>query len=587
MTDSSRFKGVSVKDPVSGESSIRRNSRTRLFITICCTQDSRPLQRSGRDPTRTISTIENKKRQIRQFFESVFPKPRRSMDILLCMLPTKRRIPPGKLILHDRAIGKHPTEGNVTIIAKCGYNCNTKRAIIYGPMEYGGANFRRLYDQQGIAQVQLFLRHWRTSTTAGKLLRCVVEWAQYCVGTSNPLMEHVQEDLPHLESRWLSSLREYLAFINAGLQLDNTGVAPLERRHDEFIMDRILSSKKFNRSEIKRLNYCRLFLGALTISDLATTGGNQLDHAKLIGQGSLFSTRPKWMKVHQELPSAATWQLWKRANDLWSNPDGTLIQPLGSWLLSNEKSRISHVAYTQGSTLYVRKIDGEYIKCRKLHHAQELYIERNISMKMEEIPRSASPVEIRETGREHQWRITYRSQRQNPRPPPAAATFEDYVQQLDPWEIDLLRHTELLVDPYTVCLELQQGFEAGSDGSEKFGTDGSFGWIISTSQGERAATGMGPSRGQVMDSYRAECSGMLSILRFLIRLSEYTNMVAEWQGIIGTDSQSMLDTILGRDQARPAASERTPLPTQQVPLDPLIPEFYSSKYDMLSDNCHS
>ena len=106
-------------------------------------------------------------------------------------------------------------------------------------------------------------------------------------------MEHVQEDLPHLESRWLSSLREYLAFINAGLQLDNTGVAPLERRHDEFIMDRILSSKKFNCSEIKRQNYCRLFLGALTISDLATTGGNQLDHAKLSGQESLFTIRPK------------------------------------------------------------------------------------------------------------------------------------------------------------------------------------------------------------------------------------------------------------------------------------------------------
>ena len=293
------------------------------------------------------------------------------------------------------------------------------------------------------------------------------------------------------------------------------------------------------------------------------------------------------MKVHQEIPSAATWKLWKRANELWSNPDGTLIQPLGQWLLSNEKSRLSHFAYAQGSTLYVRKIDGEYIKSRKLNHAQDLYIERNVCLRMEEIPRTASPVEIRETGREHQWRITYRSQRQNPRPPPAAATFEDYVQQLHPWEIDLLRHTELLVDPYTVCLELQQGFEAGSDGSEKFGTDGSFGWIISTSQGERAATGMGPSRGQVMDSYRAECSGMLSILRFLIRLSEYTNMVAEWQGIIGTDSQSMLDTILGQNKAGPAASEPTPLPTQQVPLDPLIPEFYSSKYDMLSENCHS
>ena len=328
-------------------------------------------------------------------------------------------------------------------------------------------------------------------------------------------MEHVQEDLPHLESRWLNSLQKYLAFINAGLQLDNTGVAPLKRKHHEFTMDRILSSTKFNHTEIKRLNYCRFFVGALTISDLATTGGNQLDHAKLTGQESLFSIRPKWMKVHQEIPSAATWKLWKRANELWSNPDGTLIQPLGQWLLSNEKSRLSHFAYAQGSTLYVRKIDGEYIKSRKLNHAQDLYIERNVCLRMEEIPRTASPVEIRETGRDHQWRNVYRSQQQNPRPQLAVATFKDYVQQLKPWEIDLLRHTELLVDPYTACfLELQQGFEAGSDGSEKFGTDGSFGWEISTSQGERAATGMGPSRGQVMDSYRAECSGLLSILRF-------------------------------------------------------------------------
>ena len=87
------------------------------------------------------------------------------------------------------------------IIAKCGYNRNTKRAIIYGPLEYGGANFRRLYDQQGIGQVQLFLRHWRNKTTAGRLLRCAVAWAQYCVGTSLPLMENVYDNLPHLESK--------------------------------------------------------------------------------------------------------------------------------------------------------------------------------------------------------------------------------------------------------------------------------------------------------------------------------------------------------------------------------------------------
>lgn len=99
------------------------------------------------------------------------------------------------------------------------------------------------------------------------------------------------------------------------------------------------------------------------------------------------------------------------------------------------------------------------------------------------------------------------------------------------------------VDPCKACLELlHQGFEAGSNGSEKLGTDGSFGWIIRMSQGERTSMGMGPSRGQVMDTYCAECSSMhlLFILRFLIRISEQTNLVEEiWHGTIGTDSQSM------------------------------------------------
>ena len=60
------------------------------------------------------------------------------------------------------------------IIPKCGYNRNTKREIIFGPLKLGGANFRHLYDQQGLGQLTLFLRHWRQNAEAGKLLKCVV-----------------------------------------------------------------------------------------------------------------------------------------------------------------------------------------------------------------------------------------------------------------------------------------------------------------------------------------------------------------------------------------------------------------------------
>jgi hypothetical protein len=57
------------------------------------------------------------------------------------------------------------------------------------------------------------------------------------------------------------------------------------------------------------------------------------------------------------------------------------------------------------------------------------------------------------------------------------------------------------------------------------------------------AVGMEPSRGMSMDSFRAECSGCLSLLWFFIRLAEYTGRCEPWRGIIGTDSQSMLNTV--------------------------------------------
>ena len=84
---------------------------------------------------------------------------------------------------------------------------------------------------------------------------------------------------------------------------------------------------------------------------------------------------------------------------------------------------------------------------------------------------------------------------------------------------------------------------------EKFRTNGAFGWMKSNSAGEPAAKGMGPSRGLVMESYHA-----LAILRFLVGVAEYTDMFGGWNGTIGTDSHSMLDSLFGRQNGIQAAA---------------------------------
>jgi hypothetical protein len=67
------------------------------------------------------------------------------------------------------------------------------------------------------------------------------------------------------------------------LHLDVTGLPPLEKEHGGYIMEWIIESDKFTDKEVVRLNYCRLFLNAFTLSDLTATNGKLLDIGKLNG----------------------------------------------------------------------------------------------------------------------------------------------------------------------------------------------------------------------------------------------------------------------------------------------------------------
>ena len=251
------------------------------------------------------------------------------------------------------------------IVARCGYNRHdTKREILYGPMSYGGANFRHLYMHQGVGQITTFMRHWRQPLTIpGRLLWCAVAWTQLTAGTSYSIFWQVYDPLPHLESKWLQSMRIFMLEINANMELDFTGVPPIQRQHDTHIMDMILESQKFSPAQIRRLNYCRLYLQAVTISDSTDTTGTQLDAAKLAGTPSVKCSTTTWLHVNQDRPSEDKWKLWKRANKLWSSQTGMLYAPIGAWLHNGRCQRQQHFAYLRKRQLYVCVCSTQYQVC--------------------------------------------------------------------------------------------------------------------------------------------------------------------------------------------------------------------------------
>ena len=243
--------------------------------------------------------------------------------------------------------------------------------------------------------------------------------------------------------------------------------------------------------------------------------------------------------------------LWRKANQLWSTQAGDLRESLGPWIVGIHRQRQKHGAYLQhdqlseaDSILWVR-CDEMYLKCTKEFGNKWQYRESNTSCAWIELPRDATPADAQLIA-PSTWTMEYASgagMKFCPIRLESASTFADYIACTPDWEQELLHHTDMLEDPFSVSLALGHGVRAVSDGSVREGNHGAFGWIVSTDQGDRVSKGMGPARGVQVDSYRAEAYGMLTVLVFLRRLAEFTDHRQPWSGILATDSQSLLDAI--------------------------------------------
>ncbi|KAI2497104.1 hypothetical protein MHU86_17421 [Fragilaria crotonensis] len=418
----------------------------------------------------------------------------------------------------------------------------------------------------------MFLRHWRRSTVTGRLLRIAVSWFQVQAGISYSFLDRVDSELPQLESKWLTSLRCFLSSIGAHLIVDSFLPPPLQRLHDFNLVDAIQESAKFTASEIlRRLNYCRLYLNAMTASDIAKPNGRLLDHCKLNGERSLFSSRTHGISIHQERSSEAEWKLWKKANRLWSSASGEFFQPLGAWVTDIRTQRQRHHAYWTDSTAWIL-INGLYTKCAAV--AVSVVRETIVKVRWEDLPDDAITIQVNGTNDPGFWRVNYGGAFLYGVPIVPSATFVQYIATLPEWEEALLHHTVLMFDPYTVAAKLLPGVRTVSDGSEWDHTQGSFGWSLSDIHGTRCATGMGPAHGSSPMSYRSESYGMLAILCFLRRLAEFTGQTVAWEGIVATDSDSLLKTLRKTKVSAKHATTASPqLLGTSVSLDPLLPEW--------------
>jgi hypothetical protein len=346
-----------------------------------------------------------------------------------------------------------------------------------------------------------------------------------------------------------------------------------EREHDWHIMDAIVQCGLFSPAEIRQLNYCRLYLQVSTISDLATAQGESIDKnmARGLPAHSSCSTN-KWHNVNQQRPADKQWLLWQRANLLWSNEEGKLHQPLGKWLLPPSQQRRWWSAYasTDGQ-VYVRAV-GEVVRYNRhcishtQHHHDGWYQVNTYTEASVKLPENVFPVplQLQTNG----TRVVYlghpkssshwKSRCFKPRIQPATNhDFARYIGETDSWEFELLQYVDMKFDAFTICQLMQDGFEAACDGSVEDHTNGSFGWTVATSLGNRIVTAFGPVRGKRPSSYRAEGYGMLSFHLFLVRLQKYCSQTIGSNWNVTSDNLALVNKLNGGSEIESIESQPT------------------------------
>ena len=144
----------------------------------------------------------------------------------------------------------------------------------------------------------------------------------------------------------------------------------------------------------------------------------------------------------------------------------------------------------------------------------------------ESLPPDATPIEARRT--QYTWIISRNRVPQYLNGIPLApTTVAHLVEMLPEWEKAILQEVHFIVPEEIVWTTLcSSKCHAASDGSAPKNR-GSFGWILSDTKGERLVRCRGPVFGYAISSYRAEAFGMLSLLRFLMRMTEMHQTVAK------------------------------------------------------------
>ena len=308
----------------------------------------------------------------------------------------------------------------------------------------------------------------------------------------------------------------------------------------------------------------------VTLADVANAAGTQVEDkfyfAKRIERDEIGCRNGQQM--NQFKPNKKAWKVWRRLlNKLCvTRYQRRLLRPMGRWLVAPAQMRRSWPFWinpTHPEVLFAQAAqheDGAFTAHPKLMFSYDAVAS---GAPDPAVFAGRVPVQARERKGTFftTWSPLAMAPIVAPQPP---TTFLELLPTLDQWERDLFDTCQFLV-PYhevlhIVCTEPIMFASDGGAASPK----ASFGWVLSTNQGQSLLHVSGHAYGAHSNSYRAEGYGILSVMRFIFQVQSF---------VTGTLSESRLccdnKSMVASSHEVPAEWKRTPNSTQASDYDVL------------------
>ena len=278
---------------------------------------------------------------------------------------------------------------NKTFLPLLKVNRNTPRAVVHGPIQYGGMNIMKHLALQDQWNLHYFVQSLRWDDIVANDILTVLDAYQLLSGFVTPVLTAPAIVITYTPQGLITHIRSRLNALSGELHIEKAWTPKLQRKEDDSIMERVSANNELSKTEKRLTNELRIYKRVICISDLASPDGATIPWDRLQADHNWRALPPhefdmEWPNVPP--PTSAHYLAFRKAlRKIFCTSMGPcqrrsyiLDTPLGQWRICNR--HMLHSGYID-ETLTVYHCTSEGIfKCKqtstsKVYEVEELQVQ--------------------------------------------------------------------------------------------------------------------------------------------------------------------------------------------------------------------